>query len=149
MAKIQLIIRKLRDYELEKCIPDIGKVIRIICHIRLKKRDGWGDIECGLIDSGGFISLIPFTIWQDTDVKILGNYTLRGVVPKKGCELPVKVGKVKGILLDNLGNLSDELEFRAYLAPTDKVPLIIGIKDLLENFKIWFDIKNETGFIEV
>ncbi len=62
--------------------------------------------------------------------------------------MPVDIGMINGMILDRFGN-AKECRFMAFLAPTNRVPLIIGIKDLLENFNLNFKMKNEKCFIEL
>ena len=55
---------------------------------------------------------------------------------------------VHAVILD-IGHQSSELAFRAYLAPTDDVPLIIGFKDLMDRCELQFNSKSFTGYIEI
>jgi len=61
----------------------------------------------------------------------------------------VKIGWVNALILDRLGNQTSKLRFRAYLAPTDDIPLIIGFKDLMDRCELQFNSKSLKGYIEV
>ena len=50
----------------------------------------------------------------------------------------MNIGKIKLKLIDE-ENETGEIEIYAYLAMTDEVPLIIGLKDLLTRFRVCFD----------
>lgn len=60
----------------------------------------------------------------------------------------IEIGWIKAMMVDEEGNQTNELEIRAFLAPNDKVPVIIGFKDLLEKFYMYIDPINEIGYIE-
>ncbi|MEM3608295.1 MAG: hypothetical protein QW238_05480, partial [Candidatus Bathyarchaeia archaeon] len=102
-----------------------------------------------IIDTGAHTSILPLTVWEEAYVELIGDYYVRGLVPKEECILPVKIGWVHGILLDRSGNRTSELKFRAYLAPTDEVPLIIGFKDLMDRCELQFNSKSLTGYVEI
>lgn len=70
-------------------------------------------------------------------------------MPKKECVLSVKIGCICAVILDKFGNQTNELKFRAYLALTDNVPLIIGFKDLMDNCRLQFNSKSSSGYIEI
>ncbi|MCS4540789.1 MAG: hypothetical protein HY929_00470 [Euryarchaeota archaeon] len=59
-----------------------------------------------------------------------------------------KIGWVRARIVDELGNQTDEINIRAFLAPVDVVPVIIGFKDLLEKFKVLCGPVKGTGYIE-
>jgi hypothetical protein len=50
--------------------------------------------------------------------------------------------------LDEEGNQSKELEVLCYFALSNLVPLIVGFRDILENFKVYFDYKDNIAFAE-
>ncbi len=128
--------------------PDYDGLLRIISIIILKTKSGWSKPRFSIIDTGAHTSILPLTVWKEADVEIFGDYFVRGLVPKEECVLPVKIGWIHGMIIDRLGNRTSELRFRAYLAPTDDVPLIIGFKDLMEKCELQFDSKSLIGYIE-
>ena len=132
-------------------MQELRSALRIICRImfRLKTSKKFGEIEKGIIDTGAPISVIPFQMWEDADIEIIGKDKLRGIIPNEKCRLPVNVGKAKCILIDIFGNMSTEIEILAFLAHTNKIPLLIGMKRLLESGKMWLDAPNKTGYIEI
>ena len=74
---------------------------------------------------------------------------MRGIIPDPRCSLPVKVGKVKCVLTDKFGNYSRQLEITAFLANTNMVPFLIGMKGLIDEGKVWIDLVKREGHIEV
>lgn len=60
----------------------------------------------------------------------------------------MKIGSVTGVIIDGEGNVTDELAFRAYLASTDEIPIVLGFKDLLEKFEVCFNFPQRRAYIE-
>ncbi|MEM3562426.1 MAG: hypothetical protein QXS27_01570 [Candidatus Jordarchaeaceae archaeon] len=54
----------------------------------------------------------------------------------------------KGKIVDKKGNAMPETKFKAFLALTDKIPLIVGFKDVLERYRIRIDVPIGKAFIE-
>jgi len=115
----------------------------------LKTKYGWSKPRLAIIDTGAHTSVLPLTVWKEADTEIIGNYFVRGLVPKEECILTVKVSWIHAIILDRFGNRTKELRFRAFLAPTDDVPLIIGFKDLMDICELRFNAKSLKGYIEI
>lgn len=130
-------------------LPELREVFRIQCRIRFKTVEGYGEPEKAIVDTGAPISLIPFDMWRHAEIEYLGEDYLRGVVPKEECYLPADIGRIKAVLTDKDENTSDELTFLAYLPFTSKVPLIIGIMELMEKGVVWLDLRNRNGYIEL
>ncbi len=127
----------------------MDEIIRVRCYMRFKHKDDWSNLEAAILDTGAYISLLPKHLWEFAAYKVIGEDRLRGVVPKEGCELPVNIAVVTAVMEDMCGNVSEEIDFRAYLVNSNDVPLIIGFKDLLEHFDIHLNIKNNDGHIEM
>ncbi len=147
--KVKLTLLKQYDVELLRKIPDYGKLIRVIGWIKFKTLFGWTEPSHAIIDSGAHTSLIPLSLWQEIDVKIISDYYVRGLVPKPECKIDVKVGWIEGKIVDEYGNSTPKIKFRAFLALVDNIPLIIGFKDLLEKFLIKINPVANQAFIEI
>ena len=147
-TKVNLFFRRLYDFELLEKLPDYDGLLRLSCIMRFKTRDGWTELKNVIIDTGAHTTLIPLSLWKRLDVEILTEHYVRGLVPDEKCKVDVKVGWVKGVIVDERGNQTDEIRFRAFLASIDAIPIIIGFKDLLDKFKLCFDSINKTGYIE-
>jgi len=142
-TKINIHIAKIKDTELEKKIPDIKPAIRLFCKIKFL---GTEYAERAIVDTGAHISIIPFDLWKDLDVEILAEHEMKGPIPDK--TMPVNVGYIKASLLDEEGNISKEIKFLSYLTFTNKVPLILGIRDLLEKFDIHIFFSRNIACLE-
>ena len=73
-------------------LPELREIIRVQGHIQLKTKEGYGEPEKAIIDTGAPISLIPFDMWRHMEIEYIGEDYLRGVVPDKKCYLPADVG---------------------------------------------------------
>ncbi len=144
---IKLYFRRRKDKELNKKVKGIG-ILRIMCDVLFKTIDGEIDIyEGAIVDTGAFISLIPYSAWKNVEHKEIVRHSVKGIIPRKECAIDVIIGKIKLKLLDE-ENETNELEIYAYLALTDEVPLIIGFEDLLSRFKVCFDYSENEAWIE-
>lgn len=146
--KIKLTLLRQYDVELLKKIPDYGELIRIIGWVRFKAPNGWTEPNRAIIDTGAHTSLLPLSLWQELDVKIISDHYVRGLVPKPECKIDVKIGWITEEIIDEEGNSTPEIKFRAFLASVDNIPLIAGFKDLLEKYLIQIDPTTNQAFIE-
>ncbi len=129
--------------------PKYNGLLRIVSTIILRTKLGWSKPRFAIIDTGAHTSIFPLTVWRETDVEIIGDYFVRGLVPKEECIFPIKIGWISGMIIDKLGNRTTELRYRAFLAPTDEVPVIIGFKDIMDQCELYFNSKALTGYIEL
>jgi hypothetical protein len=147
MSTLQIRIKKLADPELDLKL-DYGELIRLSLLIRFKTRTGWSKLYEAIIDTGAHTSVIPKYIWEGIYVEERVEHSIQGIVAKEECNLPVKVGIIRGVLFDEILNHTKEVEFYAFCALEDKVPLILGFKDLLERFAIHFNIVSGIALLE-
>ena len=147
MAKVNLFFETLRDNQIEGCIQNYN-IIRLKCGIQLKTKDGWTQPYSAIIDTGAHTSVIPLSIWKELACERKGEYKMFGISKKEECSIPVDIGKITCIIIDEFGNCTKELTIYAFLAKTDKVPLIIGFKDLLEKFNAVFNFNKKIAYIE-
>lgn len=78
----------------------------------------------------------------------VGKYKMFGITKKEECSIPVDIGKITCIIVDDSGNQTKELNIFAFLAQTDKIPLILGFKDLLEKFNFVFNFNKNIAYLE-
>lgn len=135
------------DKELEEKISGRGLIIRLWCWASFEKEDGWTLPYPALIDTGAHTSMIPKRIWSILPVNKLAEHYTKGLVPKPECKLDVGVGEINIILLDS-DTRTKKYRVLSFLAPTDDIPLIIGFKNLLSEFKVHFDYKENKAWIE-
>ncbi|MEW6609275.1 MAG: hypothetical protein AB1414_17835 [bacterium] len=123
------------------------EMIRLIGGVRFRARDGWTELSPAIVDTGAPVSTLPKRIWSECQVHKLAEYELRGVVPRKECFLPVVVGEIGCVLVDEEA-VSNELLIKAYLADTDEIPPLIGFAGLLDKFKINIDYLENKAYLE-
>ena len=145
-TKLRIRIKKLVDPELDLKL-NYGTLIRLSILIQFKTKSGWGKPYEAILDTGAHTSVIPEYIWKGIDVEEKADHRVQGIIPKKECSLPVTVGIVKGRLFDEELNCTKEIGFYAYCAFDDGVPLILGFKDLLDKFPVYFDIKSDEAYL--
>ena len=87
-------------------------------------------------------------IWENANHEKFGEYKMFGLSKNSVCSIPAEIGKVTCIIIDEEGNQSEELKITSLLANTDKVPLILGFKDVLQKFKLVSDYEKNTAFLE-
>ncbi len=145
-TKIQLTIKRMEDPILNGKIDGYGDLIRVFGLIKLKEKDGaWSKSYPAIIDTGAPISVIPLSRWIQSDVEILTDHEMRGIVEKPECSTHVSVGRLNIVLCDEYGNISKEREIFAYFALTDKIPIIIGFKNVLEQMTL--HVNAVEGFV--
>ena len=147
MAYIKLYFETIYDPELQKKVKDI-EIVRLKCLVIFKRIDDIIEYRDAIIDTGAYISLIPESIWKYLTREELTKHKVKGLSIKPECAIPVKIGKINCTICDLNGNATKKQKIYAYLASTDKVPLILGFKDLLSKFKICFDYDKNKAYIE-
>ncbi|PIU64415.1 MAG: hypothetical protein COS84_08435 [Armatimonadetes bacterium CG07_land_8_20_14_0_80_40_9] len=129
--KILLNIDTRYDRELEA--ENIAcKLVRIFGTIKFKTETGLSKEYKAIIDTGSPVSLIPKFIWQKTELEYLSDkeFSLGGISPKDAPLIFAKIANIKFLFIDPK-NISPLFVAKAYLLPTDHIPLIIGFEDLL------------------
>lgn len=126
---------------------ELHEGIRLLAVVQFMTPQGWSRPESAIVDTGAPISLIPHKTWRKCITKVIGNTDLRGVIPKKECVMFVKVATIELRLIDPK-YATETMEIKAYLAPNDNVPLVIGFEKLLSEFDIFFSYHTQDAFIE-
>jgi len=121
---------------------------RLMGWVVFKTARGWSIPMDAIIDTGAHTSILPKSIWKVIRTKKTGSFDIQGISSKKECRVPCGVGQITAQFIDELGNTSKELKITAFLALTDEVPLIIGFKDILSEFKACFNQKKDIAFLE-
>ncbi len=138
ICKNAVIINNIIHYDL----------IRLKSGIKFKIKTGFLKNYSAIIDTGAHISVFPKSIWQKLEYEIVGDAQLHGIVKKENCSIPVSVGKIKYSLTDQYGNETEEKSVLAFLAHTDKVPIMLGFKGVLEKLRIYFNFQNNIAYAE-
>ena len=143
---VNLFFETLRSRELEAKVEGID-IVRLRCYVQFETRTGEIDIQAAIVDTGAFISLIPFSIWKDVEVDRFADHRVGGLIPKPECEIPVIIGKI-GLRLVDKEHQTEKIDVYAYLALTDEIPLILGFKNLLASFKVCFNYEENSAWLE-
>lgn len=61
--------------------------------------------------------------------------------------MDVKVGVIYFYLVDR-ENITDKYTCLCYFAPTNDIPIILGFRELLSKFKVYFNYPNEAWIEE-
>jgi hypothetical protein len=102
-----------------------------------------------IFDTGAPFGVLPRCIWQPLDAEILvPETTFGGISQRKVCQIRAAFGSVQGRLVDKEGHATRAYDFPAFLAQTDRVPLILGFAGLLEKFTNHFDYQSGEAWIE-
>lgn len=145
-TKIALQIRRLPDIDL----IDYGVIdTRILCDVLFKPLipTTKNDPMQAIIDTGATISVLPYFIWSKCDVRIIQEESyLSGIIPGPSHMMKTKIGMVSAELLDKVGN-HYPISFCAHFAPLNKIPIIIGIQDILGKAIIYINIKEENSWL--
>jgi hypothetical protein len=123
-------------------------LLRIFTLVKFRTLLGWSRTLEAIIDTGAYTTLLPISVWETLDIQVLGDYFVQGLVPRRECTLPVKIGLVTAVILDDQGNISPEMQLHCFLALTDETPLVISFKDLLEKFALHIDTPNQEAFLD-
>jgi len=142
--RVTLFFTETRSTELEEKLKGI-EFIRLRASVQFKTAEGWSDIYDAIVDTGAPISLIPTFIWEKLERVELTDHHAGGL---GGGRIPVKVARVICKVVDNAGNQTEEMEIHAYLAKRDRVPLILGFKDLLAQLTNHFDYRVREAWVK-
>jgi len=143
---IELYFDRGTDPDLERKIKGKGYVIRLMAGIMFSGKNGWIGPYSAIVDTGTHISVIPRRIWSSSDTTVLADHSMSGIVPIDECSIPVLVGEIDAMLIDDKFH-TKEIRMISYFALTDEMPLIIGFKTLLEEFEVYFNYKEDTARI--
>lgn len=143
-TRLALTVKRLPDLEL---IDHGFWLQRVLCDLRFLSSNGLTDPYPAIVDTGAPTSIIPRSLWSRTTVRQLKSFPLQGLVARKECAISVTAGIISAVLEDPAGHQLKR-SFRAYLAQTDEVPLILGMQDVLEEAKLHVDLKADTAWLE-
>jgi hypothetical protein len=92
---------------------------------------------------------LPKSIWRRLNPEInVADASFGGISERKQCQIKCSIGTVTCFLADEQGHRSRDYNIVAFLAKTDKVPLMIGFADLLEHMRSCFHYKTSEAWVE-
>ena len=146
--KIKLYFETFENKDLLSIIGT-HKFVRLKAYIEFVRADGTPFVLDAIVDTGAYMSAIPFHIWKEIPVERQGRYEIFGLSPKPECKIHALVGKVMCKICDEKGSTTPIIKIHTYLALVDDIPLIIGFKDLLSKFNVCFNYEKGEAYIEV
>jgi len=125
-------------------------IIRLMAKVQFRLSDGYLTQPWeAILDTGAPLSVLPRSLWRDLEKEIhVQKATFGGISRRRYCRIRCSIGSVFGRLVDTEGNRSRIYDFPAFLAKTDRVPLILGFAELLEKFHSDFDYQSGEAWIE-
>jgi len=148
MARVSLYFETHQAQE-----PEFGRplnFIRLMVDVQFVRPDGTLTVsQPAILDTGAPWCVLPRYVWQALDVEIHTAKTrFGGLNKRKVCQIPAAAATVRGRLVDTAGQATQIYAFPAYLAKSDRVPLIVGFADLLECFGVSFNHRTGEAWIE-
>jgi predicted aspartyl protease len=147
MNSIRLKILEIEDVELKYKRIEPYLFTRIYVTVIYKTKDNSMMYEQGLVDTGAIVSVLPKRVWEKLIINFVADHHVKGVVKKEECTLPVKIGFVKTKLIDELRNQTPTFTSLVYCAESNDVPVIFGMKDALDKFKLEIDTRKKQGHL--
>jgi hypothetical protein len=146
-TKIQLHYSQALDIDLlEKNVEVWFR--RLTVQVVFGKQKDFSQPYEAIVDTGAPVSIIPPAIWQDCEKEIIGQYKIRGLVPKKDAYIDVKIANISCVLFDE-HNASGVLAIKAYLSMEPNVPLVLGFEGFLSKAKLYSDFQAKQGYIDI
>ena len=126
------------------------RLIRVLATIQLETASGWTKEYRAIVDTGNPISIIPFSIWNQAQIRplIRENVRLYGLGSNEKSALSGHLAEVTCILKD-VQKTSPPLKIKAYLLKDDRSPFLIGFEDILTEIKLVSDYKRKYAFLEI
>ena len=87
------------------------------------------------IDTGAYMSLLPYSAFKDVNPSNYLRYTLFGIQRIAECGIECAVSKCKFILLDSKMRESPEIESWIAFSLGSKVPSLLGMKNILDSYE--------------
>lgn len=135
-----------------RLMPDLAEMgvqgARILCAVAFKTEDDYTETEWAIIDTGSPLSIIPQWVWKQCPVIIRKDHDIRGLVPKEECVLRASFGEITCCLLDE-HNVTDDLTIEVDFVYSDELPIILGLRDLLERGVVYLDCQNDQAYLEM
>lgn len=100
------------------------------------------------IDTGAFMSLLPYTAFLELNPSKYIRYTLFGIQRIPECGIECAVLKCKIILLDSKWRPSPEIESWIAFSLGSKVPSLLGMRNILDSYDHrWLPTKKKMEIV--
>lgn len=146
---MQILLNFSLKYDLELLDKGIVlPIIRLLGVIEFKSGDKWSNPYDVIVDTGSPVSVFPSSIQEKTDIHFLHETRISGIVPHKDCSLSAKLVELSFRLSDK-DKVSKPIKSKAYIAATDKIPLIVGFADILEKFDLYISYAKKKASLSL
>lgn len=102
----------------------------------------------GILDTGGYVTLLPKSFAAELALETVGHYSLSGINRRAECAIPVAATYSACVLFDGQGNRTKEFRIPCYVSQTEGVPVILGFAGLLSKFEVCFDLRKRLAHLE-
>lgn len=126
------------------------RLIRLICRIRLKSKEGFTRTYDAIVDTGNPITIIPFSIWCNASSRLISHEQVKlyGLGTEDDSAIRGNLGQVEIVFVDEQKS-SSPIRIKAYLIEDDRAPLLIGFEDVLTLIKLVSDYKNNIAYLQI
>jgi hypothetical protein len=146
-------------------VPQFGNwpmtIIRLMADVQFQLSNGLlAEPVEAIFDTGAPLGVLPRRLCSlrspttssygqklSTNIHV-SEATFGGISRRKVCQIRCSIGTVRGCLVDAGGNRTCLYNFPAFLARTNRVPVIIGFSGLLEKFRNQFDYGTNEAWVE-
>ena len=122
----------------------VHRLVRLMAQIVFRTPEGgWTEPRDALIDTGSTVSVIPPSVWQNTDHTLLAGET---EIDIGGITASGRPGLVNLRLQDEQA-ISPTLRVKADLIEEDSLPLILGFEDVLTEVILVSDFHADLAYV--
>lgn len=122
------------------------RVVRLACKAVLWDGNAWiVQPDDAWIDTGSPLSVLPFSAWANLKPTVLATNVPLSIA---GSNLYADVGEVYLAVRGGNGIASSPLRVRAFLSPSDDLPILLGMEDFLTRCALHCDHASKIAFLE-
>lgn len=122
------------------------RVIRLACKAMLWNGKTWiMQPDDTWIDTGSPLSVLPFSAWAPLKPTVLATNVPLSIA---GSNFYADVGEIYLAVRGGSGIASSPLRIRAFLSPSDDLPILLGMEDFLTRCALHCDHAGKTAYLE-
>lgn len=120
---------------------------RLATRISFRGESGWTDFQIAIVDTGAPISLLPRSIWQSIDRRVLATVRVGGLADKPENRIGADLAMIRCVLSDGQSTIGP-YEMTALLAHTDTAPALLGLSGVLESTDLFISLRRDDAYLE-
>jgi hypothetical protein len=126
------------------------RLIRLLGTVQLKTSTAWSPEARVIIDTGNPVTIIPYSIWSQADVRILiqGKTKLYGLGSDEADGLSGQLAEVTLVFKDPT-TTSPPIRCKGHILDDDGAPFLIGFEDILASADLACSYKSHTAWLEI